>query len=766
MCVALMFSAGGAFASETCAADVNTCTPKQLCEASTSIVNNNKVWSVDPTYVEHVAMSKQLGINCGVVDVVEPTCETDAGLCAVSALCEQATVASGSAKAWSEAAGKAGHVSLAKEYGLACDVMENAQATLCSGKSPSTCNDQELCRIASYKIPSSNTYKWNNWNAAATTEAKKRELTCGVNVPSTTRNFCDYGDASGCADTALCGRGTAFFGNTKQWKTEIKTAVFVKEAKKRGLTCGVVEVNKSCSYSNPAGCNQTTLCFRATKNGTWNALLPYVNEAKMRGLTCGVTEKPTLATTPAVPLTDGVCTLATTKKDGTTIWEKSSLFSSYVQDAKKRGLTCGVIEDAKVSKTRDLPMCPASGVFDNCFGTWTSSEGDKWIGSWKADRINGVATYLFLANDKWKGHVQIGKIKDRNITGGQSLSIWTTGEARFDWVVPERFNSNSTVNEVFPSLTRMFNNLPKHKRVAIQNSLAKKDLYTSTIDGAWGRNTLIGIGRFTAEHLNTINLKSSENVELVLDAIIEQGDLVRTKVAQQAVFDAVAKRDAGATKVASNSANFKDDYTSQSLLKRQQLQYALKKLGFYSSSIDGVWGSGTSSAIVEYAQANGVNSSSPSSVFSNILSKVDVPSSFAAPKSVLAPIETPLDNNKDKSVLKLLLLGTACAMTPNPSACLSGAAGNQSTYDTTPSSSFGGTSSNYDNVDSQCSNDSQCGFREQCVKRLGKGICVKLVDANGRTIKDRNAEIAQCRRNSDCPRKFECNTSLRICVSK
>jgi hypothetical protein len=207
------------------------------------------------------------------------------------------------------------------------------------------------------------------------------------------------------------------------------------------------------------------------------------------------------------------------------------------------------------------------------------------------------------------------------------------GEARFDWVVPERYNSNSTVNEVFPSLTRMFNNLPKHKRVAIQNSLAKKDLYTSTIDGAWGRNTLIGIGRFTAEHLNTINLKSSENVELVLDAIIEQGDLVRTKVAQPAVFDAVAKRDAGATKVASNSANFKDDYTSQSLLKRQQLQYALKKLGFYSSSIDGLWGSGTSSAIVEYAQANGVNSSSPSSVFSSILSKVDVPSSFEVAKT-------------------------------------------------------------------------------------------------------------------------------------
>jgi hypothetical protein len=216
---------------------------------------------VDPAYVEHVAMSKQLGINCGVVDVVAPTCETDAELCAVSALCEQATVASGSAKAWSEAVGKAGHVSLAKEYGLACDVL-------------------------------------------------------------------------------------------------------------------VVEVNKACSYDNPAGCDDRVLCLRSISKGKWD-------------------QRPKYLTT--------------------------------VDEAKKRGLTCGV-----------------GGGF---------------------------------------------------------------------------------------------------------------------------------------------------------------------------------------------KANYADAFKNQSLLKRQQLQYALKKLGFYSSSIDGLWGSGTSSAIVEYAQANGVNSSSPSSVFSSILSKVDVPSSFEVAKT-------------------------------------------------------------------------------------------------------------------------------------
>ena len=84
--------------------------------------------------------------------------------------------------------------------------------------------------------------------------------------------------------------------------------------------------------------------------------------------------------------------------------------------------------------------------------------------------------------------------------------------------------------------------------------------------------------------------------------------------------------------------DFKNEYTGQSLLKRKQLQYALKKLGFYSSSIDGLWGKGTGSAIVDYAQDNGVSGNSPSSLFRSILSKVDVPSSFEVQqKKVVAP---------------------------------------------------------------------------------------------------------------------------------
>ena len=162
--------------------------------------------------------------------------------------------------------------------------------------------------------------------------------------------------------------------------------------------------------------------------------------------------------------------------------------------------------------------------------------------------------------------------------------------------------------------------------------MAKKDLYTSTIDGAWGRNTLIGLGRFSAEHLNTINLRSKSNIKLVLDGLTDQVALARTKMASLSVLEDVAKKDAGFTKVASSSSSMKSAYVGEPVLRRKQIQYALKKLGFYASGVDGLWGSGTASALASYQNEEGLQSSSSSQIFRRILSKVNVPTSFAVPK--------------------------------------------------------------------------------------------------------------------------------------
>ena len=45
----------------------------------------------------------------------------------------------------------------------------------------------------------------------------------------------------------------------------------------------------------------------------------------------------------------------------------------------------------------DLPPCPSSGYFHNCFGTFTYSSGMKYVGEWRDDKYNGQGA-LFYAN--------------------------------------------------------------------------------------------------------------------------------------------------------------------------------------------------------------------------------------------------------------------------------------------------------------------------------------------------------------------------------
>ena len=95
--------------------------------------------------------------------------------------------------------------------------------------------------------------------------------------------------------------------------------------------------------------------------------------------------------------------------------------------------------------------------------------------------------------------------------------------------------------------------------------------------------------------------------------------------------------------------DFRQAFTSESKLKRQQFQYALKELGYYSYGADGLWGQGTSSAFDKFVSGYGLKSKTEAQVFSSLLSKVNVPSSFAAPKrTVVAPKEPIPDNTRKK----------------------------------------------------------------------------------------------------------------------
>ena len=69
-----------------------------------------------------------------------------------------------------------------------------------------------------------------------------------------------------------------------------------------------------------------------------------------------------------------------------------------------------------------LPPCPASGVFHNCFGTFTFTSGNEYVGEWKDDKRHGYGTFRFVDGDQHVGEYKDGK------PNGHGTYIWADGD--------------------------------------------------------------------------------------------------------------------------------------------------------------------------------------------------------------------------------------------------------------------------------------------------------------------------------------------------
>lgn len=85
----------------------------------------------------------------------------------------------------------------------------------------------------------------------------------------------------------------------------------------------------------------------------------------------------------------------------------------------------------------NLPPCPTSGFFHNCFGTRIFNSGNRYDGEFKADKFDGKGIFFFLADNQFKGNKYVGEYKDgfRNGLGTEYASngsitnqgIWADG---------------------------------------------------------------------------------------------------------------------------------------------------------------------------------------------------------------------------------------------------------------------------------------------------------------------------------------------------
>jgi len=133
-------------------------------------------------------------------------------------------------------------------------------------------------------------------------------------------------------------------------------------------------------------------------------------------------------------------------------------------------------------------------TWNNCVGTYTRANGHKYVGQFKDDYFNGAGIF-----------------------------IWKKNQARFEAkfeTLPKGWRFNSNVHKVFPNLKNQFTNFSTYKRKKIQSNLKRKGLYTSSIDGQWGRGTLIALVEFSSKNLGTVDLRSASMSKKLLDAVL------------------------------------------------------------------------------------------------------------------------------------------------------------------------------------------------------------------------------------------------------
>lgn len=217
-----------------------SCSDSRICSLATSEkANRTKVWDSAPALVNFVKEAKRRNLNCGV------------------------KLVSGSSSV--------------------CKPPTNIQA----------CSKEFICGAATYQG------QWLSSSSIYVREAKRRKLNCNVKIPQTSnqRTACSSTNIKVCSTNAVCAGATT--GYPKRWKTTSISKPWVKEAKRRNLSCNVEVSSGStqstgCSSTNPRVCSVATVCNGATignpkKWKTTDAISRrWVEEANRRNLSCGV----------------------------------------------------------------------------------------------------------------------------------------------------------------------------------------------------------------------------------------------------------------------------------------------------------------------------------------------------------------------------------------------------------------------------------------------------------------------------------------------
>ena len=212
-----------------CATDPNECTLSKLCEMATSTDSNgNTIWIISSDKQKHATVAQSLGIECGVKPIVDP-CDLDPNECKLNQICDKATTEISGKKSWDESADA--YVSFAKKFGLKCDV-ETFYSEDAKLKDDQQNKKIYLCNKAT--ITKNGQTSWNTEFIGHVLNARKNNLTCGVNAISSPKWKINPKDN-------LCSMATIIKNGVISWNTEFPS--YVIAAKELGQTCNVKTIS-------------------------------------------------------------------------------------------------------------------------------------------------------------------------------------------------------------------------------------------------------------------------------------------------------------------------------------------------------------------------------------------------------------------------------------------------------------------------------------------------------------------------------------------
>ena len=92
-----------------------------------------------------------------------------------------------------------------------------------------------------------------------------------------------------------------------------------------------------------------------------------------------------------------------------------------------------------------LPECPKdlSKLWDKCFGTYTASNGDRYLGEWKDDKYHGQGTYTFADESQWAGDKYVGEFKDDK-RNGQGTYTFANGNKYVGEYKDDKYHGQGT----------------------------------------------------------------------------------------------------------------------------------------------------------------------------------------------------------------------------------------------------------------------------------------------------------------------------------